>query len=86
MKIINKTFNVPITNGSMSVIIGSNGRGHVQSDLDPDVIEDSPFTVAIEAIETLILALACSGVNVESKEFGIAVDTAIDTACNRYGD
>jgi hypothetical protein len=50
------------------------------------VHEDSPreYNIALETIESLLMALACAGVELEPDRIAEAVQTVIDDASNRW--
>ena len=79
-----KTFNLGIYN--IVVTIDENNIGGITSSLlsgeDCDNIDE--YVVAINAIESIILAHACAGINIESKEYISGVQTTLDTIANFY--
>jgi hypothetical protein len=44
------------------------------------------FNAAVDGVESLILAAACQGIDVETEAFRNAVQTALDAVGNSYGD
>lgn len=44
------------------------------------------FNAAVDGMESLLLALACEGVQVDGKQFKKAITTALDKIANEYGD
>ena len=60
------------------------GSGTINSDLVDTVInaDDKEWETAMDAIESLILALACSGADIESPRFLEGLETAIDGIAN----
>ncbi len=57
----------------------------IQSGLSDDDCEP-PYKAAVDTLESLILALACQGVDVTTDAFKEAIDTTIDAIANNYGD
>ena len=57
------------------VVTLSNGGGTITSDLDD----------SMDAIESLILAHACAGVNVADLAYVQGIETAVDACYNRLG-
>ena len=75
-----KTINLPlgivvcINNGKVALLSSSDtGQFHLAATGDEDL------KGAINGIESLILACACSGVDIESPAFRVAVKTAFET-------
>ncbi|MGA2440208.1 MAG: hypothetical protein ABSH08_04580 [Tepidisphaeraceae bacterium] len=52
---------------------------------DPETDERLLFNAAVHGVESLLLALACEGVNVEKPQFAKALETVLDQLGNRYG-
>lgn len=50
------------------------------------VISRLQYNAGCDGIESLILALACAGFNVVHPDFQTAVQTALDSVANRFGD
>lgn len=48
-------------------------------------IEDRHHYVALSAVESIILAHACAGVNIESKEYVTGVEVAVNAIENNLG-
>ena len=58
--------------------------GKITSDLKDD--SDNPeLTAAMDAIESLILAHACAGVDVASPAYVEGTETAVETCWNKLG-
>ena len=58
--------------------------GKITSDLKGD--SDNPeLTAAMDAIESLILAHACAGVDVASPAYLQGIETAVETCWNKLG-
>lgn len=47
---------------------------------------ESAFEGAIHALESMILACACAGVDVQSPKFIEAINTTVDAIGNQYGE
>ena len=78
-----KQINLPIFN--ISIVIYKDGFGEiVLTDLSNDV-DDIEMKAALETVESMILAHACSGVNVMSPRYLEGVETAVDRVLNTYG-
>lgn len=60
------------------------GNGHLESNLPCEDGEDGDeqYNHNVDGMEALILALACAGVDVESKEFVSSIETALETFAN----
>ena len=54
----------------------------VESDLTDSSDPGDDLAVAMEAVERLVLAHACAGVNVESERYVIGFDTAVEALTN----
>jgi hypothetical protein len=62
------------------------GSGSIVSDLrDPDTAANQQYNAAIDGLESLILAHACAGVDVESPAYVEGIETAVDAIANEYG-
>jgi hypothetical protein len=62
------------------------GSGSIVSDLrDPDTAANQQYNAAIDGLESLILAHACAGVDVESSAYVEGIETAVDAIANEYG-
>lgn len=59
--------------------------GTIQSKMH-DGDAELPFNAAIEALESMILACACAGIDIESPPFIEAIETTADTISNEYGE
>ena len=61
--------------------------GTIKSDLVDDTLTDkNPFNVGMEALESMILACACAGIDIETNAFGEAIETVADKIANEWGD
>ena len=56
--------------------------GQITTDLKSSDIDDELYNAAIDGIESLILAQACAGIDVQSDAYLEALDTAIDAISN----
>lgn len=66
------------------VITLTDKSGKITSDLKGD--GDNPqLTAAMDAIESLILAHACAGVDVASSAYVEGTETAVETCWNKLG-
>ena len=78
---------IPFAGGCIRVCVTEAGAGSILSEGlktqgDPDTTEEQAFNDAVDGMEALILGLACAGVDVSTKEFGIGVVSAIDAITN----
>jgi hypothetical protein len=58
------------------------GQDHLPN--GEDEVTTAEFNAAIEGLESLVLAHACEGVNIEAKAYALGVITAVETMSNRY--
>ena len=60
----------------------------ISSDLhgDPEEGVDSLFDAAIDGLEALILAHACSGIDITTDDYKQGIKTALDAISDQYGD
>ena len=69
-------------------LTSKNGRtfGHISSNLcdDVDEKEDEEYIIAIDAIESFILSVACNGFDIENHAFIDAIETSVDAIANKY--
>lgn len=73
---------ITISVGDELIEINTNGLIAVSPGLKkPD---DREYTAALNGIQSLLLALACEGVNVATRNFAKGVQTAIETITNEY--
>jgi hypothetical protein len=74
-----------ITLPCFGIIIELTGQsGTITSDLK-DGSDDAELTAAMDAIESLILAHACVGVDVASPAYVQGIETAVETCWNKLG-
>ena len=65
---------------------GDPGCGKITSDLKTvTTLRAGPFNNAIDALEALILAHACAGIDVTSPAYVEGVETAVEAIGNHYG-
>jgi len=62
------------------------GEGTITSDLrgTGDVIESLRYNAAIDSLESLILAHACAGIDVESLAYVEGIETAVEAIANHF--
>jgi hypothetical protein len=60
------------------------GKRDVQLDETPRMLDQ--FGVAINTLESMILACACAGIDVESPAFIEAIEVVADKISNEFGD
>lgn len=60
------------------------GSGAITSDLKrpEDLVTDRIYNAAIDAVESLILAHACAGIDVESPAYVEGIETAVEAIAN----
>jgi len=60
--------------------------GEITSDLKEDCISgvDDKYMAAIDGVESLILACACQGIKVDTEDFKIAIDTAVQACVGKF--
>lgn len=78
-----------IRDGGAEIIVRVNGKsGRLTSNCGVKSKRltrgDKLFNAAIDGVESLILALACAGVNIEAPEIVEAVGTALEAVGNNY--
>jgi len=60
------------------------GSGSIASDLrEPKTAANRQYNAAIDGVESLILAHACAGIDVESPAYIEGIETAVDAIANR---
>lgn len=50
-----------------------------------DAVNTAMLTSALDAIESLVLACACAGVDIESPAYLEAIETSVNKVFNEYG-
>jgi hypothetical protein len=77
--------------GDIEVKLDGKGAGTIKSSLHDDSIElpgaeteFMQYEAAIDAVESLLLSLACEGVNITTPQFKLAVETTVEAANNYY--
>ena len=66
------------------VIETIDNAGRITSDLKSDG-DNAELTAAMDAIESLILAHACAGVDVASPAYVEGIETTVETCWNKLG-
>ena len=56
--------------------------GTITSDLHTKQSEDELYNSSMDGIESLILACACSGIDIETPAFLEAIETAVESCAN----
>jgi len=79
-----KTMILDTVDGRMTITIGGPGNGAISSELRAggDVVAGSAYDGAIDAIESLVLAHACAGIDVEDPRYLEGVNTALEAIDN----
>jgi hypothetical protein len=77
-----KEINLPIY--GIKVTLDSDGSGTITSELQvkQDEVENEDFNTAMDGIESLLLACACSGVDITTPAFLEAIETAVESCSN----
>jgi hypothetical protein len=77
-----KTFKLPVY--GIIVKIRKLGLGTISSDMkeDCDENEDVELIAAIDAIESIILAHACAGIDISSPQYVKGIETSVETIFN----
>ena len=80
-----KTIKLPVY--GIVVKIRKLGLGTISSDLkeDCDKNEDVELIAALDAIESIVLAHACSGVDVSTPQYVEGIKTSVETIFNIHG-
>jgi hypothetical protein len=76
----------------IEVALDGKGAGTIKSDLIDDADLENPkdavdvteYTAAVNAIESLILAHACAGIDISSLAYIEGIETAVDKVLNEY--
>jgi hypothetical protein len=70
----------------MTILLEPSGMGSVISDLsrDPAYLGNKQWGAAVDALESLVLAHACAGINVASPLYVDGLRTAIDAIQNHW--
>jgi hypothetical protein len=66
----------------IQVTIDVDGSGTITSDLRTNQSEDELFNSAMDGIESLILACACAGIDIEDEQFIEAITTSVEACSN----
>ena len=65
---------------------GESGSGKITSDLKQGTTaEDVEYVAAIDALESLVLAHACAGIDVAAPAYIEGIETAVEAVANQYG-
>ena len=76
-----KEINLPIY--GIVVTVDTDGSGTITStDLRTTQSEDELYNSAMDGVESLILACACSGIDIETPAFLEAIETAVEACSN----
>lgn len=83
-------FDFYIRDHNIEIYINSdNTGGYIKSNFDEKRDKEdnlSPFSVAYDMLESMIVSCSCSGVLIDSYEFKSAIKTVADKILNEYGD
>ena len=67
-------------------VAGDSGSGTITSDLKQGTTaEDMEYVAAINALESLVLAHACTGIGVTAPAYIEGIETAVEAVANQYG-
>jgi len=80
---ITTVYNLPIDGISVTTYDFS---GEVSGDIRSDLQDEDPeIQVALDTVESFILAAACAGIDVSSNEFCEAIETTLDAIYGNIG-
>lgn len=84
MSTITKEIQLPVH--GICVTLFSDGSGKIGPDLwagiDPE--DEEVFKAVIDTIESLVLALACAGIDIQSNEFVSGLEAAVESVSNKW--
>jgi hypothetical protein len=78
-----KTIGLPCY--GMVIELDDAGGGTIASDLRYNTVGEEEINICLDGIESLVLAHACAGIDVESLEYIEGIETAVDAAFNHWG-
>jgi len=81
---LNRTFLLERTDFRIEVTVNEDA-GTIESDLHEDS-ESTQYDAAIDGLESLILAHACAGVDVEAQAYVDGVGEALEAISNHHGE
>lgn len=91
---MSETKEITILEGQIVVTLGGDGGANIASSLREERADDwldsdedegyEEYAAAIDAVESLILAHACAGVNIEDPAYVEGLRTAIETISNNF--
>lgn len=73
----------------IEVTIDENGAGSITSELHDKAVSTPMaqlFNAAMDAVESMVLAHACAGVDITSPAYLEGLESAVDTMANQFGD
>jgi len=73
----------------IEVTIDENGRGSITSELHDKAVEtpmSQLFNAAMDAVESMVLAHACAGVDITAPAYIEGIETAVEAMANHFGD
>ncbi len=77
-----RTIVLKVVNHTLVLNVGAPGCGAIDTDLHEDGEDHDDYNMAIDGLESLILAHACAGVDVEDPRYVEGVGTAIEAIVN----
>jgi hypothetical protein len=81
-----RTCEISLGADRIRIEVDPRGNGTITSNLKDDSGEDAAaYDAAIDGLESLLLALACQGVDVTTPDFREAVQTALGAIANNLG-
>jgi hypothetical protein len=84
-----RRYSLSVDNRKLKIKVDDNNLGVLTSTLKrPGAKEyaDVLYNASIDGLESLLLACACAGVDVDSPQFTRAFETAYESICNVYGE
>lgn len=82
MKIRTGCYNIEVT-------VDRRGGGSITSELHDKAAEtrmSQLFNAAMDAVESMVLAHACAGVNIKSPAYLEGIEAAVEAMANQFGD
>ena len=87
MKSVDKDGNTMITLPVFNILViitADGGGGSIMSDLKEEDDDAMEYNAAIDGIESMILANACAGIDIESPAYIDGIETAVQSCGNQF--
>lgn len=83
---MNKKLKITLSSGNtIDIELPANGGGYIYSDLvRGNDFAEAVYNAAIDGLESLILAHAVAGLDVESESYREGIETAVESINNNY--